>query len=278
MKQSPQTEPGWKNKARVYLLLNRHIGTVHRWTGLLLGVQVFLWMLSGVVMSWFSLADVEGETASALNIPVELAAHTYVAPGGIIAQSAGATDLTLTTFMGEPVYVTSGNAQNHMFNALTGEKISPLREEQAIRVANTDFAGKAAVKQARLMSKAPAEYRGPVPVWQIAYRDQRATRLYISPFTGKVISRRNRTWRIYDFFWMLHIMDYDAREDFNNPLLRAASATGLLFALSGIGLVILRLLNGRYLRSRRAARLATNVQNDIGGQHPEEPGLPPAHQ
>jgi hypothetical protein len=36
---------------------------------------------------------------------------------------------------------------------------------------------------------------------------------------------------------MLHIMDYDQRTDVNNLLLRAASLSGLLFALSGAGLV-----------------------------------------
>ena len=42
---------------------------------------------------------------------------------------------------------------------------------------------------------------------------------------------------MFDFVWMLHIMDYDERSDANNALLRIASATGLLFAVTGVWLL-----------------------------------------
>jgi len=38
---------------------------------------------------------------------------------------------------------------------------------------------------------------------------------------------------------MLHIMDYDTRDDFNHPLLVIAAASALLFALSGAVLLVL---------------------------------------
>ena len=64
-------------------------------------------------------------------------------------------------------------------------------------------------------------------------------------------------WRFYDFFWMLHIMDYRGRDNFNNPLLRAFALTGLAFALSGVTLVGFRLHSGRYADdARRMARRA----------------------
>lgn len=31
-------------------------------------------------------------------------------------------------------------------------------------------------------------------------------------------------WRVFDFLWMLHIIDFDSRDDFNHPLLQIASA------------------------------------------------------
>ena len=46
---------------------------------------------------------------------------------------------------------------------------------------------------------------------------------------------------------MLHIMDYKGRENFNNPLLRAAALTGFLFVITGVYLVITRIKRGRYL-------------------------------
>ncbi|MEL0657488.1 hypothetical protein V6257_21200, partial [Pseudoalteromonas issachenkonii] len=64
------------------------------------------------------------------------------------------------------------------------------------------------------------------------------TTLYLSENNGKVLTVRSTLWRIFEFFWMLHIMDYDQREDFNNPLLISFSANRVLFWLSGILLLI----------------------------------------
>ena len=61
--------------------------------------------------------------------------------------------------------------------------------------------------------------------------------MYFSPDTGELLARRHNLWRGFDFLWMLHIMDYETRDDVNNLLLRAASVTGLLFALAGIWLL-----------------------------------------
>jgi len=58
--------------------------------------------------------------------------------------------------------------------------------------------------------------------------------LYIEPWTGELLARRTQGWRIFDFLWTLHIMDFDTRDNFNHPLLQAASALGLVIALSGV--------------------------------------------
>ena len=60
-------------------------------------------------------------------------------------------------------------------------------------------------------------------MWRVDFDDSRHTTIYVSPQTGKVVGRRNTIWRVYDFFWMLHIMDYSARDNFNNPLVVTAA-------------------------------------------------------
>ena len=106
--------------------------------------------------------------------------------------------------------------------------------------------GEGEIARATLVSFPPQEYRGETPVWRIDFNDRRHTRLYISPDTGEVRARRNDVWRLYDFFRMLHIMDYEDREDFNNPLLMTASAAALVFALSGIAIFVMRLARRRF--------------------------------
>ena len=50
------------------------------------------------------------------------------------------------------------------------------------------------------------------------------------------------------FLWMLHIMDFDTRDDFNHPLLQIAAALGLIIALSG---VVFWAMTTRLFRRRR---------------------------
>mgnify|MGYP003339799900 CR=1 FL=1 len=49
---------------------------------------------------------------------------------------------------------------------------------------------------------------------------------------GEIVSRRHALWRVFDFAWMLHIMDYEARTNVNNPLLRIATLSAAAMALS----------------------------------------------
>lgn len=234
---------------------------VHLWAGLILGIQVLLWMASGVVMSVFPIELVRGETSAYSAPPAVLEPATYASPGGILAQADGATSVELKHFLGRPVYATRGpGAAAGLFDAATGERLSPLSEQLARRAAQQDYLGDGEIVSATLMSFPPQEYRGPTPVWRIDYNDRFNTRLYISPSNGEVRARRNDIWRVYDFFWMLHIMDYENRENFNNPLVITAAIAGFIFALSGMIIVVYRLMRGRY-------------QNDLmlaAGKHPRK--------
>jgi putative intracellular protease/amidase len=48
-----------------------------------------------------------------------------------------------------------------------------------------------------------------------------------------VHSIRTNQWRIFDFLWMLHILDFESRDNINNWLLRLFSVLGLVTLLSG---------------------------------------------
>ncbi|NOX93696.1 MAG: PepSY domain-containing protein [Alphaproteobacteria bacterium] len=222
------------------VLFNKIIQRIHLWVGLLLGIQVSLWMLSGVFMSWFHIDLVRGDTNAFITPPPELEASAYASPGGVIAQVDGATSLELRSFMNRPVYEITSADGVALFDASTGQKLSPISEDTARAVAKQDYVGEGKIVKIALMSETPYEYRKEKPVWRVDFNDNLHTRIYVSPSTGEVASRRNDVWRIFDFLWMLHIMDYGERTDFNNPLLKAASATGLLFAISGLIMVVMK--------------------------------------
>ncbi|OFX05802.1 MAG: hypothetical protein A3E78_10115 [Alphaproteobacteria bacterium RIFCSPHIGHO2_12_FULL_63_12] len=233
--------------------IRRGVQSLHRWLGLALGAQLVIWTLSGVVMSLLPIGHVRGENMVAYEAAPELKVQNYFPPAGVLAEVEGAREATLKSWLGREVYIVTGTAGDTMFDADTGERISPISEQLARQAALQDFAGEDTVERATLLNRAPREAGGGGPIWRIEFSDPDRTRLYISPGNGKVVARRNRIWRFYDFFWMLHIMDYEERENFNNPLVRIFAVTGLMFALSGLALVVFRLQSGRYVDDTRRA-------------------------
>ena len=126
-------------------------------------------------------------------------------------------------------------------DALTGQVLSPVSETMARDIALADYSGEAVISRAELLATPPAEYGRPGPVWQVVFSDDGETTLYVDPASAEVRARRSSTWRFYDFFWRLHVMDYDDGEDFNHPLLVTAAGAGLFVALSGLVLLVFRL-------------------------------------
>ena len=82
-----------------------------------------------------------------------------------------------------------------------------------------------------------SEFRGrSLPLYRVESLSEegRVINVYLNPYSGKIEALRSNQWRAWDFFWGLHIMDWDQREDFSNTLLRIFSILALFSALSGI--------------------------------------------
>jgi len=214
----------------------------HKGLGLLIGIQILLWISGGFVMSVLPLEKVRGEDWAQESDPAPLPASTPLLAPDAIARQLGLPSLAtaeLTTWLRQPVYRLHANKKVHLVDAVSGVELSPLNAETAAKVARTDYTGPDKITRTELWDQPIFELRGAaLPVWRVDFGDSRHTTVYVSPQSGRVVSRRNRLWRVYDFFWMLHIMDYRGREDFNHPLLVTAAVLAWLLATSGIWLVI----------------------------------------
>ncbi|HEY9031943.1 MAG TPA: PepSY domain-containing protein [Kangiella sp.] len=212
----------------------------HKWLGLIIGIQVLFWAAGGFVMTFFDIEEVRGEHTTAKQEPFTLNQPVVVTAQQAISQIDFAPEtITLKGFLGEPVWVAQGQDKQAIIDAATGEKLSPLDESLARQVALADFSGDGELAELNLLSEELGEVRGKgLPIWQAQFNDSDNTRVYISPQNGEVVARRNDTWRVFDFFWMLHIMDYKNRTDFNHPLVVFAALLALFMTLSGLYLVI----------------------------------------
>ena len=88
-------------------------------------------------------------------------------------------------------------------------------------------------------------------LWRVRFDDRLGTRIYVDSRSGHCVAARNDAGVLYDFFWRLHVMDYSEGEDFNNPLLRAASLVAVALVVTGV--VLLALSLGRRWRRRTAS-------------------------
>ena len=90
-----------------------------------------------------------------------------------------------------------------------------------------------------LINEVPGEIRGrKPPLWRADFDGWNKPTLYFSAQTGELLSRRHELWRVFDFVWMLHIMDYDTRDNVNNTLLRVFTWGAVAMALSGAWLLL----------------------------------------
>ncbi|KPH93606.1 hypothetical protein AMS58_16240 [Pseudoalteromonas porphyrae] len=227
----------------------KHARKFHKWLGYLLAIQIFAWLLGGLVMSAIPLEKVHGKhlAARSINNPFNQADYP-TSLDNIVLQVPQPTQITYSHFLTTPIITVNNSEGEHSFNGLTGRPFLPPSKTQIIANAHAHLLIEAKVNNAVILTTGPREVGYKQNIWQVTFDDTFSTTLYLSADNGNVITVRSTIWRIFDFFWMLHIMDYDEREDFNNPLLISFSACSVLFCITGF---ILLLQNFRLPRRKR---------------------------
>jgi hypothetical protein len=132
--------------------------------------------------------------------------------------------------------------------------LSPIPRALATSIAERDHVGNDRATGVELVTTASPEYRGALPAWRVDFQGKNAVSLYIAADTGAVSARRSTLWRVYDFLWSLHIMDFKNHADFNTPLLMIATALALVMIVTGIILFPSRLGYNAWKRRRRRTR------------------------
>ena len=228
----------------------------HKWLTLIIGTQALLWMVSGAYMTVVDIDFIHGDSLvrnTDESLPAGIGDLYPVAD--ILDRFSVANTVDLVARQGSPYYVVRSAQETVLLNAKTGATVSPIAREQAESLARHYYAADGDLIETSLLTNVntrPSEIQTrPLPLWQAVFDDNISTTFYISPSTGELITRRHAFWRVYDFLWMFHIMDYENRSDINNNLLRVAAAFGLVTALSGMWLLV-HSLRGSMRRSRRS--------------------------
>lgn len=227
---------------------------IHKWLGLVVGVQVLGWVLGGLVMTAIPIERVRSEhhiaSFQAGALPTEGVVSYAAAAAGL---GVTPSEATLKTSLRGPLWVLKdADGKTHVADARTGRHVTPLPEKEVRFLAGAQYEGKGRPVAVRWFAAPPQEAGKPGPLWRVDFDDAEKTSFYVSPETGEVVSRRSNVWRLYDVFWRIHILDFKTGDDFNNPWIIAAAALSLPMAVTGLIILVIRLRRDWIAMRRRA--------------------------
>jgi uncharacterized iron-regulated membrane protein len=210
----------------------RFLRKLHKWLGLIVVLQLLMWTLSGTLFAWLDHHEVSAEHSVREMEPAVLAPPvTLVEP-----ESWGAGDILeirLASLLDAWVWRIETTQGVTLRNATTGEPLQ-LTERIVRDLAIRQYTGSGEVTSVVFHPAPTLETRDSTSTWEARFDDEQATTLYFSADDGRLVETRNSTWRLFDFFWMLHTMDYRGRDNFNNPLVITVGFAALWLAVSGL--------------------------------------------
>lgn len=238
---------------------SRVAGKVHKWLALLMAIQIVFWFVSGLFFAIAPIDRVRSEHVKADALAAGISVASAAAGLQRIAGAAPGERIEIRSLLSRPVALVSAEqGRPRLYDLTTGEQISPLPAAMAVRIAEADYAGDRRAAGVRLITRESTEYRSALPAWRVDFDDEANRALYVAQDTGVVTARRSTLWRVFDFLWSLHIMDFENHEDFNTPLLIGATALSLLMIVTGIILFPSRLGYNAWRHRRNAAARAGN--------------------
>ncbi|HYG28112.1 MAG TPA: PepSY domain-containing protein [Caulobacteraceae bacterium] len=208
---------------------------LHKWIALIVGVQVLFWTLGGLIMTVIPIETVRSEHRLA-----ERRAEPLPPSALPVLAGRDAVEATLKSAPRAVVWVLKDADGKATVLSADGKPLPPLAEPEARRLAAHAYKGEGKPVSARHFAQAPQETGRDGPLWRVDFDDAERTSFYLDPQTGEVVSRRSAVWRVYDFLWRLHILDFKTGEDFNHPLIIGVSVLAVAMTLTGFVLLWFR--------------------------------------
>jgi hypothetical protein len=232
---------------------------IHKWIGLVIGLQFLLWAISGTAMALISMDEVAGG---------DMAAHA----ASPMPASGGAWRRLQQTLAGQPIQKLSVRAlgSRHVLEVKTANGVRLFDAANGAPVVIDRGAAAAIASHAHPNSAPPTRVTAlretglavrehELPIWQVDFRDDVSSSYYVSGTTGAILERRNDSWRWWDFFWMLHNMDYSERTSFNHPLIIAVGFAMAWLATTGFWLLFRTMWRHDFVAIRRLTRSAPTL-------------------
>lgn len=227
----------------------------HRWLGIAGGVLFVIWFVSGIVMMYARLPELD---------PAErLARLPSINPASLRMPPAAAGDgdmtrLVLSTIEGRPVYRVTAQGSSQLRFADTGDTVPIVDGEQALRIARAFEGGYHQVRYDTRLTDADQwsfGIRGRMPVHRVAVEDGAGTTLYVTANGGEVVLKTTASGRLWGgagavLHW-LYFTPLRRNERLWNEVIVWLSIAGTVMCLVGLAWGLWRLAPKRGYRLRR---------------------------
>ena len=224
---------------------------IHKWVGLVIGLQFVIWAISGTAMALLPMDEVAGgETADRPAPAIPMVGQAW--PN--LQQELGdqpVSKLSLRALpQGQAIEVTTSQGVR-LFDAVDGRPIV-INGEAAKSIASAAHPSGAAVTIVAPLKELTLPVREhELPIWQVDFADEKHSSYYVSGTTGELLERRNDSWRWWDIFWMLHNMDYAKRTSFNHPLIIMVGFAMAWLATTGFWLLFRTMWRHDFVKLRQ---------------------------
>jgi uncharacterized iron-regulated membrane protein len=222
------------NRKPIKLLSISH--KIHKWLVLLIGAQFIIWSITGAYMVFFDIDYIHGDSLVINHQHKIQPAHLTYSSKALFKQYPQAEHLSVGILINREVY--RFNVENRQFivDATNGNLLSPLNESKALALAKHAYSGGGEVISAELITADPPFELSArhLPAWRINFDDFGSPALYISANSGKIVTKRHEFWRLFDWMFRLHVMDYDDGANVSNWLLFIFALLAIFATCSGL--------------------------------------------
>ena len=205
------------------------IRSFHKYLSLIISIQLLLWTISGIYFAFNKIELVRGEQYIIEDNPSALDIES-------LNISSNTKGIEVFKRLNQWIVKVEMNA-GFKYQDLLGNEVYELSPNQAIEVVKlkTTLSPIDVIKINE--SSARSEFRGrSLPIYKIKTNSSDDSNVYVDVMSGKIVAIRSDSWRVWDFLWGAHIIDYRERDNINNILLKIFSILALLSSLSGIAL------------------------------------------
>ena len=209
--------------------MNRSIRAIHKYFSLIVSIQLLLWTVSGIFFAFNKIELIRGEGYMLVKDKISF----FKSPEFEIQSS---DIVTVMKRLDKTVFIVKDGEDAKYLN-FRGQEIEKLSYEQSREIVKAMTRLTPTNVYEINQKVAGSEYRGrALPLYRITSYDEnnKEINVYLNPYSGKIEAIRTLSWRIWDFLWGLHIIDWSERDNINNIFLQIFSLLALISSITGI--------------------------------------------